>query len=345
MRNLPAMADNTRIPGSASGDAPDHRRRLAEAWAGQHLDWPEWTSTAISSDAGFRRYFRLSNGNESRVVMDAPPETENTRAFTRIAMLLHAAGVHAPRIDAHDPGSGFMLIEDLGDRSYLAALDTGNADTLFGDATDALITMQVSINPDSLPAYDRNRLQTELDLFPDWYLTRHLNTRPGADQRETWDRVCERLIANALDQQTVFVHRDFMPRNLMVCDPNPGIIDFQDAVAGPVAYDPVCLFRDAFVSWPTDRVDDWLENYRRRAHAAGLPITGDPDTWRRQCDLMGVQRHLKVIGIFARIRYRDGKPAYLEDAPRFFRYLEQAIARNPELGELGRLLASWQMPA
>ncbi|MGB0513799.1 MAG: aminoglycoside phosphotransferase family protein [Wenzhouxiangellaceae bacterium] len=161
-------------------------------------------------------------------------------------------------------------------------------------------------------------------------------------ERDEWERVCMTLIRWALDQPKVFVHRDFMPRNLMKTDPNPGVLDFQDAVLGPISYDPVCLFRDAFLSWPPERVDGWLERYRQRALDADLPVPGDPELWRRGCDLMGVQRHLKVLGIFARIRYRDGKPRYLDDAPRFFEYLAQAMARNPELRPLARLLDRWR---
>lgn len=320
----------------------DTRRQQAETWAAARLGWPDWTSTAISSDAGFRRYYRLAHDGDSRVVMDVPVETGDTGTFARLAGRLRAAGLHAPHVDAHELQAGFMLLEDLGERTYLDTLDDANADTLFDRAVEALITMQAAVATDGLPGYDRKLLQTELDLFADWYLGAHLDIRPDAGRRALWDNVCELLIDHALAQPAVFVHRDYMPRNLMVGDPGPGIIDFQDAVRGPITYDPVCLFRDAFVSWPPEQVDAWLEAYRRRAQSAGLPVPEDPAVWQRMCDLTGAQRHLKVIGIFARLCHRDGKPRYLDDAPRFFAYLDAAVARNPELAPLGRLLEAWK---
>jgi aminoglycoside/choline kinase family phosphotransferase len=274
--------------------------------------------------------------------MDAPPELEDTRAFADVAARLLRSRVHVPEIRAHDVERGLILLEDLGDRPYHRVLVDENADELFGDAVDALIRFQREADSDGLPEYDPALLMRELALFPDWFLSRHWQVEPTEDELDTWDLVCATLIRWAVDQPQVFCHRDYMPRNLMLADPNPGIIDFQDAVRGPISYDPVCLYRDAFLSWPPDRVDAWLEDYRRRALDAGLPAPEDPDLWRRTCDFMGAQRHLKVIGIFARIRYRDGKPRYLDDAPRFFAYLERAVARNPELAELGHLIAAWQ---
>ena len=208
--------------------------------------------------------------------------------------------------------------------------------------------MQRETAVDGLPEYDAALLLRELALFPDWFLARHWRVEPTEAELDDWEMVGMTLIRGALDQPQAFCHRDFMPRNLMVIEPpgrNPGILDFQDAVAGPIAYDPVCLFRDAFLSWPEDRVLAWLETYRRDAAAAGLPVPADPELWRRTCDLMGAQRHLKVLGIFARIRYRDGKPHYLDDAPRFFGYLAHAIARNPELAVLDGLLERWRARA
>ncbi|NBD95252.1 MAG: phosphotransferase [Gammaproteobacteria bacterium] len=319
----------------------DERRRLAEDWACGELGWHNPDSEAISSDASFRRYFRLRSEHDSRVVMDAPPEHEDTQAFVDVAGRLRASGVHAPEVLAQDADRGLVLLEDLGSRPYHHELDDDNADALFGDAVEALIRFQRETDTDGLPDYDPALLMHELSLFPDWFLARHWQVDPTDGELDAWDMLCATLIRWALDQPQVFCHRDFMPRNLMVSEPNPGIIDFQDAVVGPLSYDPVCLYRDAFLSWPTERVDAWLEDYRRRAIDAGLPAPQDPDLWRRTCDFMGVQRHLKVIGIFARIRYRDGKPRYLEDAPRFFAYLKQAIGRNAELGELARLLSSW----
>jgi aminoglycoside/choline kinase family phosphotransferase len=320
----------------------DERRRLSEAWAAGELGWSNWDSEAISSDASFRRYFRLRRGKDTRVVMDAPPERENTQTFVDVASRLGGSGVHVPEILAHDPRQGLVLLEDLGSRPYHHVLEDDNADALFSDAVEALIRFQCDARIDGLSDYDPALLMRELALFPDWFLARHWRVEATDGELDAWDLVCATLLRWALDQPQVFCHRDYMPRNLMVADPNPGIIDFQDALRGPISYDPVCLYRDAFLSWAPERIDGWLEDYRRRALDAGLPASEDPDLWRRTCDFMGVQRHLKVIGIFARIRYRDGKPKYLEDAPRFFGYLEQAIERNPDLGELGSLLNSWR---
>jgi len=299
----------------------------------------------VSSDASFRRYFRITGADQSRVVMDAPPEREATAPFVDIAGRLRRAGLNAPEVLAEDRQRGFLLLTDLGERPWHAVLDERNADAMFGDAMAALSTMQRKVDAEGLPQYDAALLLRELSLFPDWFLARQWGIEPTDVELDDWEMVCMTLIRWALDQPRVFVHRDFMPRNLMVSEPNPGILDFQDAVLGPISYDPVCLFRDAFLSWPPDRVDAWLEDYRKRALAEGLPVPEDSQLWRRTCDLMGVQRHLKVLGIFARIRYRDNKPKYLEDAPRFFAYLKAAIDRNPELALLDRLLGVWRARA
>lgn len=320
----------------------DARRKLAQRWAARALGWAGLESEAVSSDASFRRYFRLRQGDASCIVMDAPPAREETRPFVEIAARLRETGVHVPEVLAHDPGRGLVLLEDLGSRPYHHVLDDRNADELFGDALDALLRLQSLADTAGLPEYDPALLKRELDLFPDWFVSRHWQVEPTDGELDGWDLICATLVRWALDQPQVFCHRDYMPRNLMVAKPNPGIIDFQDAVRGPISYDPVCLFRDAFLSWPSERVDGWLEAYRRKARDAGLPVPEDPELWQRTCDFMGAQRHLKVIGIFARIRYRDGKPKYLEDVPRFFAYLDQAIIRNPELAELQRLIESWR---
>ncbi len=319
----------------------DSRRHDAERWAAAHLNWTDWQSTAISSDASFRRYFRLQHHGQTAVVMDAPPEREPVTAFLNVAARLKGL-VHVPDVLAADADGGFVLLEDLGQTPFHHVLKADNAEDLFGDAVTALLRIQTEAPSNGLPGYDPALLMRELALFPDWFLARHWQVEPTDAEFDGWDHVCATLIRWALDQPQVFCHRDYMPRNLMVVEPNPGIIDFQDAVIGPVSYDPVCLYRDAFLSWPDEDVDHWLESYRQQGLAAGLPLTESAELWRRTCDLMGVHRHLKVIGIFARIRYRDGKPKYLEDAPRFFRYLDVALSRNPELAELGRLLAAWR---
>jgi N-acetylmuramate 1-kinase len=323
----------------------DERRQQAEQWAAGQLHWDDFESTAISSDASFRRYFRLAHEDRTVVVMDAPPEQENLAAFIDIGQRLEQAGIHVPHQIHADRERGFLLLDDLGSQPYHHILDDDNADALFHDAIEALIRIQTRARTSGLPYYEAGMLMRELALFTDWFLARHWQVEPTDAELDAWDLVCATLIRWALDQPQVFCHRDYMPRNLMLANPNPGVIDFQDAVIGPISYDPVCLYRDAFLSWPTEQVDQWLEAYRLRALDAGLSVPESPELWRRTCDMMGVQRHLKVIGIFARIRHRDGKPRYVADTPRFFIYLEEAIARNPELAELDRLLTSWRRRA
>lgn len=318
------------------------RRRHAQAWAQQALGWHDASFQPASADASFRSYYRIADAGQSFIVMDAPPEREDLGPFIDIAERLRRAGLHVPRIEAEDREHGFLLLEDLGTQPFHHVLNERNADALFAAAVQALIQLQLNTETTGLQPYDAGRLMQELALFPDWFLARHWQVEPSDAELDEWDLLCALLIRWALDQPQLFCHRDYMPRNLMLCDPNPGIIDFQDAVIGPISYDPISLFRDAFLSWPQGRVDTWLEDYRLRGIAAGLPLPESGELWRRTCDLMGVQRHLKVIGIFARIRYRDGKPHYLEDTPRFFRYLDFAIARNPELAPLGRLIAAWR---
>lgn len=320
----------------------DKRLDALQRWCEARIPEKIVALDPISSDAGFRYYFRVHTGEGTRVAMDAPPDKLDVRPFMDVHRRLDATGVHVPEILAADAEQGFVLLSDLGDMSYLNALNADSASCLFDDAIQTLLKIQSSADAGGLPVYDAALLRKELDLFPDWFLARHWHIEPTETEQSGWESVCQILIERALAQPRVFVHRDYMPRNLMVTEPNPGIIDFQDAVAGPISYDPVCLFRDAFLSWPADQVDIWLETYRRRAAALSLPVPDDPEHWLIDCDLMGAQRHLKVIGIFARIRYRDAKPRYLEDSPRFFDYLEKAVARNRELGELGTLLKAWR---
>ena len=322
----------------------DIRRRALDQWVGDWLGAPV-SGEVASADASFRRYFRYRHGGRTLVAMDAPPEQEDCRPFVDVAGRLARAGVAVPEILHQDLEQGFLLLTDMGRETWLTALDGGNADAWFEAALETLITQQRFADTRGLPGYDRALLRRELDLFPHWYLGEHRGLRLDGDTSGRLETVFETLIESALAQPRVFVHRDFMPRNLMVSDPNPGVIDFQDAVAGPISYDLISLFKDAFLSWPEARVLEWLRDYHRRAAAAGLPVPAAFDDLLRWCDLMGAQRHLKVIGIFARIRHRDGKPKYLEDAPRFFAYLRTVIARRPdELGDLGRLLDLWECP-
>ena len=301
---------------------------------------PPATLTAASSDASFRRYFRWQGEGRSFIVMDAPPPHENCQPFVEIDELLATSGINVPKIHAQDLQRGFLLLSDLGDKTYLDIIDTDNADALFSDAIDALLALQQLPLTGDLPSYDVALLRRELELFPEWYVGKVLGKPLDAEQQAAWLRVSSLLIDSALAQPKVLVHRDYMPRNLMHSAPNPGVLDFQDAVYGPVTYDVTCLFKDAFLSWPEERVLGWLRQYWQQAGERGVPVQADFDEFRRASDLMGVQRHLKVIGIFARICHRDGKPRYLADVPRFFAYIEAVVQRRPELAELGQLFKS-----
>ena len=266
--------------------------------------------------------------------MDAPPEREDCRPFIRVATLMRAAGLHVPEIIAQDLERGLLLLSDLGTTTYLKALDNGNADALFRDAIRALVDWQLASRPDALPPYDEALLTREIALFPEWYIGRHLEIALDAREREMLAKGSALLVANALAQPRVYVHRDYMPRNLMVSEPNPGILDFQDAVWGPITYDVVSLFRDAFISWDEAQVLDWTVRYWEKAKRAGLPVPADFGAFYRDFEWMGLQRHLKVLGIFARIHYRDGKRGYLEDTPRFLRYARAVCERYNELAPI-----------
>ena len=263
--------------------------------------------------------------------MDAPPGREDCRQFVKVAGLLRNAGVHVPAVLAQDVDHGFLLLSDLGHVTYLDALDAENADNLFRDAVDALLKIQLSSRPEVLPPYDTTLLQREIGLFPEWYVQRHLGTALTAAESHMFREIGNRVLASNLSQPQVFVHRDYMPRNLMVAEPNPGILDFQDAVFGPITYDVASLFRDAFVSWDEERVLDWTARYWERARRVGLPVAADFSVFYREFEWMGLQRHLKVLGIFARLRHRDGKAGYVEDAPRFVAYVRAVCRRYREL--------------
>ncbi|OQA34768.1 MAG: Phosphotransferase enzyme family protein [Betaproteobacteria bacterium ADurb.Bin341] len=303
--------------------------------------------TPASADASFRRYFRLTLPNgETRILMDAPPDKEDCHPFVTVARLLEDAGLNAPRVLFEDLERGFLLLTDLGNALYLETLhsDGQRADALFADAIAALIAWQKSSKPGVLPPYDHALLKRELDLFPDWFLKRHLNLTLDNAQQGTLDRTVQFLINNALAQPKVFVHRDYMPRNLMLADPNPGILDFQDAVYGPITYDVVSLFRDAFISWEEEREHDWVVRYWQQARAANLAVPEDFAVFWRDYELMGLQRHLKVLGIFCRLNYRDGKDRYLTDLPRFMAYARHTASRYDELAPFHALLDSLPLP-
>ena len=252
--------------------------------------------------------------------------------------MLDRAGVHAPKVLAQDLEQGFLMLSDLGTRTYLNELNSTNAAALFADATEALVRWQLATRPGELPAYDEALLRREMNLFPEWYVGRHLRKELSPAQKQTLEAVFAALVKSALGQPVVYVHRDYMPRNLMVSDPNPGVLDFQDAVLGPITYDMVSLLRDAFLSWDEERVLDWTVRYWEKANGAGLPVASDFGEFWRAFEWMGLQRHLKVLGIFARINYRDGKPRYLADAPRFLQYAGSVARRYRPLGGLAKLL-------
>jgi aminoglycoside/choline kinase family phosphotransferase len=317
----------------------DLRRDALVRWLSGQLRGAPFSLTPASEDASFRRYFRarLENGG-SFIAMDAPPEKEDCRPFVHIAGLLREAGVHAPEVHAQDLEQGFLLLADLGTRTYLRELGPGNAPELFADATAALLRWQLATRSGVLPPYDEALLRREMQLFPDWYVARHLGLDLQQAQKDTLEQVCALLVKSALAQPRVYVHRDYMPRNLMLSNPNPGVLDFQDAVLGPITYDVVSLFRDAFISWDEERVLDWTVRYWEKAKRAGLPVASDFAEFWRAFEWMGLQRHLKVLGIFARIHYRDGKPKYLADTPRFLTYARAVARRYHALAPLARLL-------
>lgn len=315
-----------------------HRQQELRTWVAAVLGDPSPVLEPASSDASFRSYFRTSHGGSSYVVMDAPPGQVDCRPFLRIAGLLRDAGLHVPRILAEDLARGFLLLEDLGRHTYLDVLDATNADRLFSDAIAALILWQQATRSGVLAPFDRPFLHRELMLFPEWYVTRHLKLELTAMDAMVLQDAFKVLEDSALGQRQVYMHRDFMPRNLMVSEPNPGVLDFQDAVMGPVSYDITSLFRDAFISWPEERVRQWRLMYWERARRGGLPLPSEAREFERASDWMGMQRHFKILGLFARIHYRDGKPRYLQDTPRFLGYIREVGHLYKEFTPLLRLL-------
>ena len=324
----------------------DHRLNALDAWLRATLAGASFRIEPASADASFRRYFRIfADDGRTLIAMDAPPDREDSEPFVRIAKMFRDAGLNAPEVLAQDLANGFLLLTDLGTRSYLQALRAENFDALFGDATTALVKWQAATRPGTLPPYDEALLRRELALFPEWYIGRHLGVQLSEKHKEALETTFKRIVATNLAEGRVNVHRDYMPRNLMVCEPNPGILDFQDAVIGPISYDVASLFRDAFISWDEERILDGTIRYWEKARRAGLPVRADFGEFWRDVEWMGLQRHLKVLGIFARICHRDGKPAYLEDTPRFLAYARPVAERYGELAPLARLLARLDRPA
>ncbi len=302
-----------------------------------------FTLAPASADASFRRYFRVSYADgETQIVMDAPPSHEDCKPWLRVQQLFADAGVHVPQVLATDLERGYLLLSDLGSETYLPVLTSESAPVLYGDALDALIGLQAASQPGQLPDYDEALLRRELDLFPEWYLGKHLGVNLDDRQRQVLEKTFRRILDVNLAEPRVYVHRDYHSRNLMRIAhpdlPNPGVIDFQDAVYGPMSYDLASLFKDAYIEWDEALVIDWLVRYWEKARKQGLPIREDFGDFYRDYEWMGVQRHLKVLGIFARLYHRDGKDGYLKDMPLVLTYLRKACHRYDGLHPLLRLL-------
>ncbi|MDA8415651.1 MAG: phosphotransferase [Betaproteobacteria bacterium] len=316
----------------------DREQRLIQ-WVGKQGALGDGGLVPVSGDASFRRYFRLLTQQGSRIVMDAPPEHEDCRPFVQMAQRLQQAGVNVPEVLAWDQANGFMMLTDFGDRSYLEAFkeaqDSQRISALMADAFAMLLRVQCMAPVPDAPRYDRTLLQREVDLFPVWYVQGHLEYAWSADDQAMWQRtVLDTLLPAVERQPVVWVHRDYHSRNLMVTDPNPGVLDFQDALMGPVTYDAVSLLKDAYFVWEEEQRLDWLVRYWEKARHARIPVASDFGVFYRDFEWMGVQRHLKVIGIFARLARRDGKPGYLQDIPRVADYLLETCRRYRELQPL-----------
>ncbi|MHB1586121.1 MAG: aminoglycoside phosphotransferase family protein [Acidiferrobacteraceae bacterium] len=322
------------------------------AWIGSTLGSIDEIQPA-SSDASFRRYFRVTTSDRSLIVMDAPPDREPVAAYVRIARRLAEIGLNVPEILAGDEDRGFLLLTDLGDLPYLQCLASGTSsggdvERLYGDALAALITLQAGglTDPGFLPPYDSDLLRREMELFPQWYLTKHLGRAPDAGERRLLDQAFEALLSSALEQPKVWVHRDYHSRNLMrTARNNPGILDFQDAVLGPITYDLVSLLKDAYIAWPRHQVNEWVAGFCQLEIDSGLVERRCEDRFQRWFDLMGVQRHLKVAGIFARLNYRDGKSWYLSDIPRVLGYVQEVLPLYPELHPLAEVMTRYRLLA
>jgi aminoglycoside/choline kinase family phosphotransferase len=328
----------------------DPRLDILRHWLEADLGWHDLELAPASADASFRRYFRVGGrGHDTVIAMDAPPDKEDVEPYLKVAGMLAGIGVHAPRVLRRNATDGFLLLTDLGSVTYLAELaDPARADALYADAIRALVKIQAGgeRHAQLLPPYDERLLRFEMSLFTDWLLGRHLALELSPTESALLAAAFDTLVANALAQPRVFVHRDYHSRNLMVCPAdNPGILDFQDAVLGPLTYDLVSLLRDCYVQWPQDRVVGWALDFRRQAQAAGLSAGDDEAQFLRWFDLMGIQRHLKASGIFARLWHRDGKPGYLPDVPRTLGYIVTACSHHADLAALGALVSERVLPA
>jgi aminoglycoside/choline kinase family phosphotransferase len=317
---------------------PSRYSRMSD-WVSRDLDLADIKIVPLAADAGLRRYFRISPENRpTYVLMDAPVEHNDIKQFKYVANLIRSSGIDSPEIISENTAEGFLILTDLGDKTYLEALNVNTADRLFDEATDALVKWQLASNPTALPEYTEKILLSELNLFTDWYLGKHKGLTLQDTKLTALNNVFQKIIARNRSETFVFVHRDFMPRNLMVTENNPGVLDFQDALYGPISYDVISLFKDAFISWEEEQVLDWTIKYWERAKKASLPVPHDFGVFYEQVEWMGVQRHLKVLGIFARLNYRDGKSSYISDTPRFVSYILAVARRYQELKPLVSIL-------
>ena len=313
----------------------DKRFDEALAWSREILETQQLQVTPVSGDASFRRYFRIhQEGRDSLILMDAPPDKEDSRPFLDVANRLSEAGLRAPAIYHFDLALGFGILEDFGDELYKSVIDKDSANTVFPELLQLLAQMAGEVSPDGLPPYDAAFLQQELDLFTDWYLVEHRKRPLNHAERETWASLCKMLIDSAQKQPQGFVHRDFHSCNLLFNEGQPpGIIDFQDAMHGPVSYDFISLAWDRYIHWSRAQIEEWMEEMR------GLMDLGiERERWIRYCDLMGLQRNLKIVGIFARLHYRDNKAGYLDMIPMFYTYLLDVLPRYPEFSDFHTLL-------
>ena len=318
------------------------RQQQLHDWLMQVLPEKSFSLTTASADASFRRYFRVHTGAKTLIAMDAPPPEEDCTPFVHVAKVFGDAGLNVPQVLAENIEQGFLLLTDLGDATFLSALNATTANDLYRDARQALIKMQLASRPGVLPPYDEALLTREMQLFPDWYVAKHSKIELSASQQAVMQKTFALLNQNILAQAQVYVHRDYHSRNLMVCQgeygANPGVLDFQDAVYGPITYDLVSLLKDAYIHWEEDQVLDWVVRFWQEARDAGLPVPGDIADFYRDFEWMGAQRHIKILGIFARLYHRDGKDGYLKDMPLVMDYLRRVCARYIELRPFLRLL-------
>lgn len=320
----------------------DLRYKQLSTWI--HQEWPQATIEVASADASFRRYFRINNNGKTSIAMDAPPDKEDCKPFIDITQRLLKANVHAPEIMRQDLAQGFLLLEDLGSKDYLDYLNPDSADTLYADAMQALLKIQQA-KTHNLPDYDADFLLLEMQYMPEWFLQTHFDIHPTSAQQEIINECFSKIINKVLEQPQVFVHRDYHSRNLMITDQyNPGVIDYQDAMLGPITYDLVSLLRDCYIQWPNQKVEHWVLDFKHQLEQSGSLLNLSDEIFIEWFDYMGLQRHIKVLGIFARLNHRDGKSNYLNDLPLTLEYMMQVAQKYHETKPLYDLFIEWQIP-